>query len=548
MGWQCVPQVLKLVRGNGMRRDEKGKSKLLANAAAIINEAHPIKDPTDGHAIPIRKSASETYDRSRTIDNRYVGPVTADDVLEALDEEAAKQKVDVCVKDKKTGETAVHQRALGSTAIIGIAVVFNPPCEVVRNWTPEQCDKFIQDCEECMAQIPCVKLDSKGNIKRDKNGNPIEEPRYLFRRENIIARAEHRDEGESVDPSMPPVFTPHWHEVYKPEDQYGKYNGNMVDSLFLSMMVNRMFYKLMRERGWDIDEPKHTDWGKFKKDRKYRAKRKTELKQSGKSVNNYIADKHREEAEAQLEEAQAMVEQAAAIVEEAKRKDQESEAKVLTAEAEKNRLLLEVSVAEFARDKALAERATAISEKDRAVEAARQAAQEKQQAEADADAAFQEQQRLQMGNRLLDDIQTSAREEFAGLAKKQAAARAEAQRLQTEITSSRKERDSLRSEAAAAEADRDKARAEAEGLRRTKVAQAEQAAAEAAEKEHARFMDEIEKEVKKKRTEAEKAAEKAAEARRKEITDEIHEGRPVGAEVPSGQEPGTPRPDSRGQG
>lgn len=163
MGFQCLPQVLKLVRGDGMRRDGKWKSKLLANAAAITNEAHPIRDPEDGYPMPIRKSASETYDKTRTKYNKYIGPVTADDVLEALDEEAAKQKVEVHVKDKQTGETVIHQRSLPSNAVIGLAVIYNPPCEVARNWMPEQYDKFITDCEEVMAQIPCRKMDKKGH-------------------------------------------------------------------------------------------------------------------------------------------------------------------------------------------------------------------------------------------------------------------------------------------------------------------------------------------------------------------------------------------------
>ena len=100
MGWKCVPQVMGLVRGDGMRRDGKGQAKHRANVAAIIHEAFEIADQNDGHPIPIRKSASDTYDRSRTPNNRYTGYQTADDVVAALEEEATAQTVEVQKKDE----------------------------------------------------------------------------------------------------------------------------------------------------------------------------------------------------------------------------------------------------------------------------------------------------------------------------------------------------------------------------------------------------------------------------------------------------------------
>lgn len=111
MGFQCVPQIKGLVRGDGMRRDGKGQAKHRANAVAIVNEAFEIADPSDGHAIPIWKSASETYDRSRTVNNKYIGPRTADGVMELLEEEASKQKIDVRTVEKKTGETVICHKA-----------------------------------------------------------------------------------------------------------------------------------------------------------------------------------------------------------------------------------------------------------------------------------------------------------------------------------------------------------------------------------------------------------------------------------------------------
>lgn len=477
MGWQCAVQMLGLVRGDGMRRDGKGKTKHRANAAAIVNEAFLIADPEDGHPIPYRKSASETYDRTRTTLNKYGDIKTADRVMQALEDEADKQKIEVQTVDKTTGQPVTRYRGLQSNTPIGIAVIFNPPGEITRDWSQEKCAKFIADCEDCLVQIPCMKIDKKGQIKRDKNGDPVEEPRYLFRKENLIAHAEHWDEGE---PGDPPVYSPNWHNIYLPKDQYGKYNGSMVDTMFFSVVLNRMFPQLMRERGWDIDETRHTDWEQFAEDKEYRTEAKARIKKGGRSVNRYRADKKLEEAEAHLEEAASMVEQAAAIMEDVGRREQEADEKVRMAEAD--------------RDKVLAERDEAVSQKD-------QALKDKEQAEADADDAFMERQRLDLQNRLLDDMQASSQEHINALAEERDTASAEVQKLRTEITASRKERDALLSEVAdaeseldnakaeakrtkaeveAAKADRDAARKEADDLRRDAVAKAELAGREAA--------------------------------------------------------------------
>lgn len=469
MGWQCVPQVLGLVHGDGMRKDGKGQAKHRANVAAIVNEAFEIADQNDGHPIPIRKSASETYDRSRTVNNKYTGYQTADDVLAALEEEADKQQVEVAVTDKKTGETVIHKRALPSTAVLGIAVIFNPPSEIAKDWPPEKYDKFFRDCEESMAQIPFGKVNKKGELVGDAH--------YLFRKENIIASAEHWDEGEPMDP---PIYTGHIHDIYKPEGLDGKYYGKFIDALNLSCMVNRRFAGLMRERGWDIDDPDYTDWEKADKDKEYRARRKSKIRQGGKSTNSYIADKKLKAAEAHLEEAAAVVEQASAIMEDVGRREQEANEKVRAAEAD--------------RDKALAERDEAISLKN-------QALKDKEQAEADADDAFMERQRLDLQNRLLDNMQASSQEQLTALAVERNAASIEVQKLRTEITASRKERDALLSEVAdveserdktkaeveVAKADRDAARKEADDLRRDAVAKAELAGREAAKATQAKI-------------------------------------------------------------
>lgn len=331
MGWQCVPQVKGLVRGDGMRKDGKGQSKHRANASAIIHEAFLIKDPNTGKPVQVRKSASDTYDVKRTKNNKYTGPMTADDVVEALEEEAVNHPVKVQVKDKETGEIVIRKRALRPEAVIGVAVIYNPPCEVARNWTPEQYDKFFRDCEEVMAQIPFCKMDKKS---RPVDGGE----HYLLRTENIVAGVEHWDEGE---PGDPPVYTGHKHDIYIPADQDGAYHGQLIDALNLSVMVNRMFAPKMRERGWDIDDPDYTEWEDFDTNPTYRAKRKAKIREGGKTVNNHRADKRLNAATEKLNEAQETVNQAVNVLEEANRKDKDADGKIREAERVKQEAIEE---------------------------------------------------------------------------------------------------------------------------------------------------------------------------------------------------------------
>lgn len=338
-----------MVRGDGTRRDGKGQGKHRANAAAIINEAFEIADPADGHAIPIRKSASETYDRSRTINNKYTGHQTANDVLKALEGEADQQQVEVKVTDRETGEPVVRKRALASNAVIGVAVIYKPPCEIAKGWPKEKYDRFIRDSKEVMASLPCGKMNKKGEI--------IGEKFYLFREENIIASAEHHDEGAR---SCPDTVELHEHDIYIPKDQHGKYNGHLIDALFLSAVVNRNYPRMMRERGWDIDDCDVTDWELFAKDEGYRTRRRTKIRQGGKPVNNYVADKNRKEAEAVLAEARELVEKTAVSCREAVAQAKTEAAAIREeARADAERIDREKEQAEADRDQAEQEAKTA---------------------------------------------------------------------------------------------------------------------------------------------------------------------------------------------
>lgn len=529
MGWKCVPQVMGLVRSDGMRRDGKGQAKHRANAAAIVNEAFEIADQTDGHAIHIRKSASDTYDRSRTVNNRYIGPQTADAVLAALEESAAAQAVEVRTTDKETGEIVVRKRPLRSDAVIGVAVIYKPPCAIARDWSREQYDKFISDSREVMAAIQCGgEADKKtGNVKRGR------EPCRLFGSDNLVASAEHWDEGsEDEDPEYEGVYTGHWHDVYVPKDEDGKYRGNLIDMYFLSR-VCQQYPSMMRARGWDIEDCDVTDWERWNSDPAYRAERKAKIRQGGKSTNKHIASEKRKEAAAKLAEAQDMLDQATGLKQEAIRRAEvdaasvraqaqaeadalladaaedagnavaraQTEAKVdaaaaldmvrLEADIEAAALLAEArseseAILTAARDAAVEagqERMQAEAGRDKARQEAAEAEVARKAAEADRKAALQEaadaearRMSAQMALPVLDGLRTSMLNEIKVLDQSRDKAREALDAAKAEVETAHKSRDTARTEAETAKADRDAARREADELRRNAVARAEQEA------------------------------------------------------------------------
>ena len=458
MGFQCVPQVMGLVRSDGMRRDGKGQAKHRANVGAIIGEAFLIADPKDGHAIPFRKSASETYDRTLTKDNKYTGYSTADDVLAAIEREAEAQTVEVRTKDKETEETVIRQRPLRSDAVIATAVIFNPPGAVSCHWTPEQNAKFFQDSLDVMAQIQCsIRVDNKGSRRTDQKRSQQE--CHLFRRENIIAIAEHRDEGEPDESED--VRTPNWHVVYKPEGEDGKYKGNLIDPYFLSHL-SKEYPRLMRERGWDIDDCETTDWQRFNdgttpENAEYRAKRKSKIREGGKSVNKYRERAARKKEKANLEEAQEILARTIGTKRDAEeyaermRLDAEAEAERIIAAARKEKAGIEADIAILA-----AERDQAVRDRDKAKEEQRDAEQARNDA---AQKAATARMRLDM----MGNTEVALRGDIDRLKD----ARAKADR---EYRSDMQAVETAKNERAKAEAERDLFRKEAEAARRDRDA------------------------------------------------------------------------------
>ena len=231
-----------------------------------------------------RASKSDTLDKSRSSKNHYDGYRSGSQFAAAMEQEATKYRVKVNgkTKDKKP---VVREKGLPHNAVIGWAVIYNPPAEVCAAWTNEDYQKFYADCRECMAKI---------------------EPR-LFRSENIRMSAEHFDEGIPPDENSG-VIDRHLHDLGVSKDADGRYCGNLIDAKLL-VKINERFPALMRERGWDMDDLDRTDFERAKTDKEYASERNAKRRQSGLSVNKHLGKKAREMAE----DAAELVKQADAL-------------------------------------------------------------------------------------------------------------------------------------------------------------------------------------------------------------------------------------------
>lgn len=251
MGYKCAPQIKGLVRG------EPKNPKHRADGGKICREQGKE-----------RISGSETLDRERSHLNRYGGEYgrgTGQDCWDQMVAEA--EDYEIPVKLKNGGTTT---RGLPKNAVIGYAMIFNPPEEMCAGWDRGTYQRFYKDSFKTMGEI---------------------EPR-LFRTDTVCMYSIHRDEGKP-----PAIDDEHIHLMGIPKDEDDRYCGNLIDSN-LCARISKEYPRLMREKGWDLDDLDTTDWERYKEDEAYRAERKAKWKKSGKPVNDYIADKKLEAAEA----------------------------------------------------------------------------------------------------------------------------------------------------------------------------------------------------------------------------------------------------------
>lgn len=244
MSFSCTVQMMGLVR------EDYPKGRHRGNGKAIIGEMGKE-----------RISRSETLDRERSKFNKYDQDIQSGfEVWDEMVERAENYKMPVNVK-QKDGTEITRYRNLKKDAVLGVAIIINPPFYESQNWDENTYKKFYEDTQEVLEEL-----------------NPD-----IFRKENKIFGVEHYDEGYNINDR-------HKHIVYNTVSREGRYCGNKIDAKFLSEF-NKVYPRMMRDRGWDMDDLDTTDWDRFKVDEGYRVERKAKRKAQGKSVNQYIHDK-----------------------------------------------------------------------------------------------------------------------------------------------------------------------------------------------------------------------------------------------------------------
>lgn len=291
-----MPQITGLVRD-----EPQPGQKHRANGKAILGEMGEE-----------RHSASLTLDKSRSHLNEYAGYSSGFECWDALVDDADAYKVKVNTKN------GVRERKLPADAVIGWAMIANPPAEMTVGWDNATYSRFFDDTLDVMAAIvPDV-----------------------FRRDNLRMLALHKDEGYMNDMGE---YSWNLHAVGVPMGQNGRYCGNLIDAK-RCVQICQDFPRMMRARGWDLDDLDLTDFERMGKDENgeykdpaYRAERQAKRREQGRKTNKYIADKKAKAAElaakatAELTEARTERDAAKAEAQAARKEAQAVKAEAKTA-------------------------------------------------------------------------------------------------------------------------------------------------------------------------------------------------------------------------
>lgn len=167
------------------------------------------------------------------------------------------------------------------------------------------------------------------------------EPR-LFRRESELMSAEHRDEKGK-----------HVHHAGIAKDGAGHFCGSLIDAKLMTR-INDAFPRMMRERGWEVDDMDTTDFERAKVDEAYRAERNAQRRMGRLTVNEYaMHDAQRKAVEATSRMLRA--EQAALDAERAAQAAADERASALMA-AQASRKSLEAMKRDFDEEMSIKER------------------------------------------------------------------------------------------------------------------------------------------------------------------------------------------------
>lgn len=257
MGYKCAPQIMGLTRN-----EPKPNARHRANGKSMLQEL--------GNE---RYSRSDTLDRTRSHLNEYEGFKSGKKCWESMCNIADSYRIEGTTKNG-----VVFSKALRKDAVIGYALIINPPAEMTVGWSTDDYAKFYADSFEVLTQI---------------------EPR-IFNYNNNQMYSIHRDEGLPNDDG---TYTEHCHFVGLAQDEDGRFCGNLIDAKLCSE-INKQFPALMRAKGWELDDLDVTDWNRAKKDKAYRNERNAKRRTKGKNVNKYIADKAKRAGEAYAEARQ----------------------------------------------------------------------------------------------------------------------------------------------------------------------------------------------------------------------------------------------------
>lgn len=250
---------LKVVKSGG-KNAIKSKEKNIGDMRSILGEAGTE-----------RWSASKTLDRSRSADNEHLGPFSSgQEAYDAIMEELARYN---------ETRRAEGKRAARKDATVAFAMIVHPPAEVMNAMTPEDRARFFKDSYDTLLALNVLSED------------------------NVRMRERHRDEGGE-----------HEHIISMAYDADGNLNGKKVLSLTTFKKLNKEFPKLMRQKGWDVEECEVYDQEAVKsmtpeEADAYKAEHRAKKVKQGLSANEYIALKHAEEAEQRAVDAYDMVRQ-----------------------------------------------------------------------------------------------------------------------------------------------------------------------------------------------------------------------------------------------
>lgn len=252
-----MPQITGLVRD-----EPQPGQKHRANGKAILGELGEE-----------RHSASLTLDKSRSHLNKYTGYTSGFECWDALTDDADAYRVKVNTKN------GVRERKLPADAVIGWAMIANPPAEMTVGWDAAKYAQFFQDTQDVMAEIVPD----------------------LFRLENVRMTALHKDEGYMDDQG---AYSWNLHAVGVPMGRNGRYCGNLIDAK-RCVEICEAYPRMMRAKGWkELDDLDLTDFSRMGKDENgeykdpaYRAERQAKRREQGRKTNKYIADKKAKAAE-----------------------------------------------------------------------------------------------------------------------------------------------------------------------------------------------------------------------------------------------------------